>query len=184
MPSLYNTRDIANMFNVTVNSVLNWIYSGKLRAQLITGRRYSITQQDLNAFAILHRQTPLPASEESFSPRLMLVEVGTTFFNKVRHTTLSRWPNAKVAHAHTLFDACYFFECLHPDYIIIHSTSTPADLIAHCRQVTAGQDSNSPLLITLTRSEASIDTCIRQIERDAVVRFSMHIARHEIRPQA
>ena len=178
MNRLYKTRDIADLYHVSINTVLNWIYRGKLKAYRTLGGHYRISQQDLESFALLHRQLPLTmaAPVNRFSPQLMLVEVGAAFFAQFRRAAQLRWPSAKTVHARTLFDARFLLERMHPDYIIVHPAFTPPVLVAHCSQMVTANNTDTPLLITLsTALDTSIPRCIKQIEHDVIARHSRHI---------
>jgi excisionase family DNA binding protein len=180
MQTLLKTRNIAELYRVSINTVLNWIYSGKLKAYRTPGGHYRISQQDLQIFARRYRQTPLGVEPVGgISPSVLLVEVGSMLFNQFRHSALARWPDAKIVHARTLFDTRFLLERFHPDYVVIHPTLTPPALVAHCKDVSANRAASTPLLITLSNTpETSIATCIRQIEREVIGQYSRDTKAH------
>lgn len=51
---LYTTKAVAEIFDVTTETVRNWIINGKLIGTQVDGRQYRVTRQDLLDFAKKH----------------------------------------------------------------------------------------------------------------------------------
>lgn len=54
MPKLYTTKAIAEIFDVTAETVRTWIVTGKLTGTQVNGNQYRVKQDDLVAFAKSH----------------------------------------------------------------------------------------------------------------------------------
>lgn len=48
---LYTTKAVAEIFDVTAETVRNWIITGKLKGTQVNGKQYRITRADLLDFA-------------------------------------------------------------------------------------------------------------------------------------
>lgn len=54
LPKLYTTKEVAEIFNVTAETVRNWILTGQLHAKQTPGHQYRIPRQDVLNFARSH----------------------------------------------------------------------------------------------------------------------------------
>jgi excisionase family DNA binding protein len=54
MPKLYSTKEVAELFSVTAETVRTWIATGRLKGTQIGGHQYRVTRADLIAFAKSH----------------------------------------------------------------------------------------------------------------------------------
>jgi len=54
MPKLYSTKEVADVFSVTAETVRNWIATGRLKATQVGGHQYRVTRSDLINFAKSH----------------------------------------------------------------------------------------------------------------------------------
>lgn len=48
---IYTVKEVAELFKVSISSVVNWIKTGKLKAKEV-GNQYQITVYDLKKFAL------------------------------------------------------------------------------------------------------------------------------------
>jgi excisionase family DNA binding protein len=51
---LYTTKAIAEIFDVTAETVRNWIITGKLKGTQVNGKQYRVKRTDLLDFAKRH----------------------------------------------------------------------------------------------------------------------------------
>jgi excisionase family DNA binding protein len=51
---LYTTKAIAEIFDVTAETVRNWIVTGRLTGTQVNGKQYRVKRADLIAFAKKH----------------------------------------------------------------------------------------------------------------------------------
>lgn len=51
---LYTTKAIAEIFDVTAETVRTWIVTGKLKGTQVNGKQYRVTRADLLEFANKH----------------------------------------------------------------------------------------------------------------------------------
>lgn len=59
LPKLYTTKEVAEIFTVTTETVRNWIIAGKLRGTQMGSSQYRVTRGDLVAFAKQHYKVDL-----------------------------------------------------------------------------------------------------------------------------
>ena len=53
-PKFYKTKEIAEMFSVTPETVRNWLTTGRLKGTQIQGHQYRVRREDLVEFAKSH----------------------------------------------------------------------------------------------------------------------------------
>lgn len=54
IPKLYSTKEIAEIFGVTAETVRSWITTGKLKGTQVGGHQYRVKRDDLVDFAQSH----------------------------------------------------------------------------------------------------------------------------------
>lgn len=59
LPKLYTTKEIAQIFDVTPETVRAWLNKGQLRGTQVMAHRYLVTRADLIAFAKSHYNVDL-----------------------------------------------------------------------------------------------------------------------------
>ena len=96
--NLLTTREVARMYHVTINTVLNWIHAGKLTAYTTPGGRYRIGGADLTTFAQDHNLPPVNG-DGRLEIRLLFVGDEAEFYNQVREIVHSCWHDAQIEHA-------------------------------------------------------------------------------------
>ena len=164
MRDLLSTRDIAQMYQVTNATVLNWVHAGKLKAYTTPGGHYRVAREDLAEFACIHS---LPPVAEASPPnlRLLLVGADTEFFGQLRDAILFRWPAAQVEHARSEFDIGWWLARMGPTHIVVHPTLTPMELLTHFKQL-SGDAAYDSRLIALPGSPGNgLSEWVEQLER-------------------
>lgn len=146
--NLLTTREVAHMYQVTINTVLNWIHAGKLTAYTTPGGRYRIGGADLTTFAHDHNLPPVEG-DGRFEIRLLFVGADVEFFRQVREIVHSCWHNAQVEYARDELEAGYWLAQLNPTHIALHTDLDSKDLHERVTRLSAGSNIQNPRLITL-----------------------------------
>jgi len=151
MRHLLNTRDIAQMYQVTSATVLNWIRAGKLKAYATPGGHYRVAREDLEAFSHTYSLPPV-AGVASPGLRLLLVGADADFFGRLRNAIYYRWPAAQVELARTEFEIGWWLARLAPTHLIVHPSLTPDEMLDRCKRFAGGDAARDLRLITLPDS--------------------------------
>lgn len=170
--NVFTTYEVANLCNVTMSTVVNWIKDGSLAAYKTKGGHRRIKKEDLVEFANKHNMPIF------FNKRMLIVDD-----DQAIQTGLQRIFEAEgyeVDVASNGFDAGMLLENRKPSIVILDLVMPGLDGFAVCTQIRKNKELKNTKIIVLTgypskeniakAKKAGADKCLaKPIEKESIV---------------
>ncbi len=145
-----STSQVADLLNVAVKSVINWVDQGQLKAGRTPGGHRRVTAGDLVEF-LRRQQLPVPPElVEQAAPRVLIVDDDPAITRWMTTVLHKRHPAWEVEAAHDGFSAGDLVASFAPDVVVLDLRMPGLDGYEVCRRIKSRPRSRQAVVIAVT----------------------------------
>ncbi|MDD4890858.1 MAG: response regulator [Phycisphaerae bacterium] len=163
MKEALSTAEAARLLRVAVQSVINWVNRGQLKAYRTPGGHRRIEVHDLVEFLRAH-QMPIPPELNDAPPKVLVVDDEAGVVRLIVRLLRRRRPDIEVSEALTGFAAGEMVGTVQPDVVLLDLCMPDLDGFEVCRRIKASPATRHIAVIAMTghpatEAEAKIRRC-------------------------
>jgi excisionase family DNA binding protein len=144
-----STAEAARLIGVAVQSMINWINQGQIKAYRTPGGHRRIERADLVAFLKTH-QMPVPPELSGGRPRVLVVDDEKAVVRWIARLIQRKRPDIEVFEALDGFAAGEMVGTVHPDAVILDLCMPGLDGFEVCRRIKAKSETRNATVIAIT----------------------------------
>jgi excisionase family DNA binding protein len=144
-----STAQAARLLGVAVQSVINWINQGQLKAYRTPGGHRRIEPASLVTFLQEHGM-PVPAELAPAPAKVLVVDDEKAVAKLIGKAIQRRWPEVEVFHAHDGFAAGEMIAAIQPAVVLLDLRMPGLDGFEVCRRIKARPETRDTVVIAMT----------------------------------